>query len=144
LSIGLGVYFFYGNEGLEYIGKSGGRSIIERMGGHVDHRNEGIMNYYLRMLAFKKAGIQWTKHKDWHNYSVEQRRDMLINIMPVLKEKKLKILYLATNIDGAYLESLETLLTSTFKPSLQKYKETDTRARSLSQLIKKTVKKKRK
>ena len=143
VSIGVGVYFFYGKDGLEYIGKSGGRNIIERLGGHIDHRNEGIMNYYLRMLSFQKAGRKWTKHKDWHDFDDNQHRAMLIDVMPLLTEKKLAVLYLGTAVDGAYLESLEALLSSIFKPSLQKFKSRDFDGKLVSDLIKKTVKRKK-
>lgn len=119
-SNGLGIYIFESNGVVEYIGKSGGRNVVERLGGHIDHRLSGIMNYYARMLAVSKTNIKWTKHKDWTTlFSDVDRTRMLIDVRNDLKFRSLKIIYLGSEVDHNFLGELEKLLTINFRPLLQ-------------------------
>lgn len=150
LSNGLGIYIFERNGLIEYIGKSGGRNVIERLGGHIDHRLSGIMNYYARMLAVSKTDKKWTKHKDWTTlFSHIERTKMLIDVRDDLKERSLKIVYLGSEVDHNFLGELEKLLTIHFHPKLQAHNikqrdidETTDLQTLLDDLVSKTKKKK--
>jgi len=51
----VGIYVFYNPESQPvYIGKTGGRGLIERLGAHFDLRPSAFMNHFLIKLAWQK------------------------------------------------------------------------------------------
>ena len=55
-----GIYFFVNeNDEIVYVGKSGSRSILERIASHLDFRANGMFNNFIRMVA-KKKGLERT------------------------------------------------------------------------------------
>ena len=72
----VGVYIFYDeNNNAMYVGKTEGRSFLERLAAHFDLRHQGYMNHLLKALTGKPRG----KNSPIQNEDLIQAYHLLIN-----------------------------------------------------------------